>query len=407
MLVARVFSIRSYYSFSKLASIAVLVVLSFQCFSFLTHRKFTPWFSSASTSGRIAKYGTTGQREIALSDETFPPKIWQTSLTEFTSLNEQDQELVKSWTNLNPTWRYESITPRTEKTYVRTAFADQAEILDLFLNLQDGILKADMLRYLVLLKEGGVYCDSDTRAIKSISKWIPPEYQQAANLVIGVEYDTGYGDHWTDWTLDLQFTTTTILARPNHPLLHRTLKRLIQNINGLASLQNTTISQITPSFSQVLDTTGPAMFSRTVFDHLSRHGEPFTWLNVTRLQAPVLVEDILILPIIAFSSGQNHSRSGSPDDPSALAQHMFHGSWKHRHSAAEERRKKEAEKQTHEEAMEENRKAEEELKMKEEEKRKMAVEMMAKNFAPPIREGHQHQHHHHQHHEHEHENENG
>ena len=320
------------------------------------------------------------------------------------SLNEQDHELVKSWINLNPTWRYESITPGTEKTYVTTAFADQPEILDIFLNLQDGILKADMLRYLVLLKEGGVYCDSDTRAIKPISNWIPSEYKHATNLVIGVEYDIGYGDHWTDWTLDLQFTTTTILAKPNHPLLHRTLQRLVQNLIGLASLQNTTISQIIPSFSQVLDTTGPAMFSRTVHDYLSRHGEPFTWLNVTRLQAPLLIEDILILPITAFSSGQNHSGSGSPDDPAALVQHMFHGSWKHRHSAAEERRKKEAEKQSHEEAVEENRKAEEELRKKGEEKKKIAVEMMAKNFAP---EQHQHHQHHQHHHQHEHGNGNG
>lgn len=387
---------RTHSSFLRIAYAAVLVFITFQLFSLLTHHEFIFWISPVSISQRIAGYNVTGLTEIASLDKTFPRKIWQTSLNDFTSLSEEDKGLVKGWVDLNPTWRYESITPGTERTYVTTAFADKPEMLDIFLSLQDGILRADMLRYLVLLKEGGVYCDADTKALKPIHKWIPPEYQQVTNLVIGVEYDVGYGDHWADWTLDLQFTTTTILAKPNHPLLRQTINRLVENINGLASLQNTTVDQIIPSFSQVLDTTGPAMFSRTVYDYLSRNNDPFTWQNATRLQEPLLIEDILILPITAFSSGQKHSGARGPEDPSALVQHMFHGSWKHRHSAAEERRKKEAAKQSHEEAIEDNRKAEEELKRKGEEKRRKAAEMMAKNFAPHGAhrhgEAHQHQH---------------
>ena len=48
---------------------------------------------------------------------------------------------------------------------------------------------------------------------------------------------------------------------------------------------------------------------------------------------------VLILPINAFGSGQAHSNSGSPDEDTALVQHLFKGSWKadHPHKEAKQR----------------------------------------------------------------------
>lgn len=37
---------------------------------------------------------------------------------------------------------------------------------------------------------------------------------------------------------------------------------------------------------------------------------------------------VLILPIKVLGSGQMHSKSGCPDDSTALVQHLFKGSWK-------------------------------------------------------------------------------
>lgn len=57
--------------------------------------------------------------------------------------------------------------------------------------------KADMLRYLVLLAEGGVYSDADTRALKPLTRWAdsakdwnvekaPP---QPVRVIVSVEGD--------------------------------------------------------------------------------------------------------------------------------------------------------------------------------------------------------------------------
>ena len=44
---------------------------------------------------------------------------------------------------------------------------------------------------------------------------------------------------------------------------------------------------------------------------------------------------VLILPINAFGSGQAHSNSGSPEENTALVQHLFRGSWKVDHPRTE------------------------------------------------------------------------
>ena len=262
----------------------------------------------------------------------FPRKIWQTAKYGPAGLDEMDRAALRTWTKLNQKWRYEAVTQYGAETYVRERFAHRPELVEAFTDLQDPILHADLVRYLVLLGDGGVYSDLDTRALKPINDWIPAEYRRLANVVVGVEYDRLEGTRWMDWTLDLQFATWAILAKPGHALLDLTVQRVIDGLRRLAVKQGTTLAGVQPSFQDVLDTTGPALFTNAVFERLSyTTGTNFTWLNVTDLKIPRLVDDILILPITAFGNGQGHSNAGSPEEDLALVQHLFKGSWKGDH----------------------------------------------------------------------------
>ena len=49
---------------------------------------------------------------------------------------------------------------------------------------------------------------------------------------------------------------------------------------------------------------------------------------MTKLTSAKLIEDILILPINPFGSGQSHSNNGSLNDGTALVKHLFKESWK-------------------------------------------------------------------------------
>ena len=265
----------------------------------------------------------------------FPRKIWQTAKTSPGSMGEDDRKAVTSWTKMNQKYRYESMTAFSAESYVRERFASRPDLVEVFIDLQDAILRADLIRYLVLLSDGGVYSDVDTRALQPIDHWIPESLAPKVSVVVGVEYDVLDGNRWSDWTLDLQFCTWTMMSRAGHPLMEKAVERVVAGLKKLARKQGVTISGIKASYHDVLDTTGPALFTEAVFEYLTEKiGQPYTWKNVTNLKHEILVEDVLILPINAFGSGQAHSHSGSVEADDAYVSHMFKGSWKGDHPMA-------------------------------------------------------------------------
>lgn len=170
-------------------------------------------------------------------------------------------------------------------------------------------------------------------ALKPIEDWLPPAFKNHAGLVVGVEYDKLDGFRWLDWTMDLQFASWTVMAKPGHMLLELTVERVMERLKKLASKQGCTISEIKPSYHEVLATTGPGMFTEAVFEGLSyATGTDFGAHNLTGMTEARLVGDVVILPINAFGSGQGHSNSGDPDSDSAMVQHLFKGTWKKDHA---------------------------------------------------------------------------
>lgn len=270
------------------------------------------------------------------SEVGFPRKIFQTAPSSPATLPPDDWPAIQTWTDLNPNHRYEIMTHDTAESYIIEKFPHDPSIFETFSKIRDRILRADMIRYIVLLGDGGVYSDLDTKSHQPINKWVPEEYRDKANVVVGIEYDKLDGQRWLDWTLDLQFCTWAIMAKPSHPLLLKTVKHGISQINALAQKHGTSVSDLKVSFLEVLDTTGPAAFTRSVFAYLSEMlKEEFTWLNLTGMTEPRLVADVLILPINAFGSGQLHSNSRKPTDDDALVEHLFRGSWKANHAFPE------------------------------------------------------------------------
>lgn len=274
----------------------------------------------------------------AKSKNDFPRKIWQTAKTSAAGLSDAERAAIQTWVQLNQAHRYEVVTKLSAETYVLDKFADRPDILETFLSLQDKILRADLIRLLVLFAEGGVYSDLDTLVLEPIENWVPEEFQGRASLVCGVEYDALDGGRWADWTLDLQFATWAIMAKPGHMAFDIALETSMGRLRSIAAHQAKTEGgggrevPLKVSFKDVLDTTGPALFTNSVMEAIRiQTGQNFTWSNITGMRRPRLYGDVLILPINAFGSGQQHSKSGKPDDGTALVQHLFAGTWKTDH----------------------------------------------------------------------------
>ena len=270
----------------------------------------------------------------------FPRRIWQTAKTSAAGLGDNERKSIQTWVTKNQKHRYEVMTKHSVETYIYEHYADKPEIAETVLDLQDNMMRADLAKYLTLSAEGGVYCDLDTVLKKPIDTWVPEEFHGKANLVVGVEYDVLDGNRWADWTLDLQFASWAILAKPHHQAFDIALHSAVTRLKKIGAEQSKTVGDMHASYKEVLDSTGPALFTRSVMETIAIQTQTdFTWKNITGMTEPTLFGDVLILPINAFGSGQAHSHSGPGDGDDVLVNHLFAGSWKGDHPFKEEAEK--------------------------------------------------------------------
>ena len=264
--------------------------------------------------------------------QDFPLKIWQTAKTGVAAQDPGTRSSILSWIEQNPKHRYETITDGSSEIYIAKTFADKPEVVRDFLALQDPVLRADLLRYLMLYGDGGIYTDLDTVCLRPFHEWIPAAFKDEVNLIIGIEGDSLGGPLIPGFSQHVGLGQSTLATKPGHPMMERVIEHVLTQLRLLAETQNCTLSTIQAFYKDVIDTTGPGVFSETVYHGLSDiTGTNFTSSNLTGLKEPRLIGDVLILPVTAFAPGVPHSNAGGVEDESALVQHLYHGSWKADH----------------------------------------------------------------------------
>ncbi|KAE8849289.1 hypothetical protein HRS9122_03305 [Pyrenophora teres f. teres] len=166
----------------------------------------------------------------------FPSKIWQIWNDEpegdVKNFVELDQFSAK-WQSLNPNYQYESLNKTTGDEFVQTRFGHDEAIQKVYkLIEEDWIVRSDFLRYLALLKEGGVYTDKDTEPVVPIDEWVPLKFRGRCNIVVGIELDKRLGlPLWKDLPWTVQLAQFTILTKPNHPILRKAVNHVIENMS--------------------------------------------------------------------------------------------------------------------------------------------------------------------------------
>lgn len=129
------------------------IISTLFCFRFISLAKHSSQVCEASFDPVV--------ENVTVPSYQFPKKIWQTSKNGPAGLDPEDRHPIQSWVKLNQKHRFEILTAHTAESYVRDTFAHRPDIVEMFTELQDPILRADLIRYLVLLGDGGVYSDID------------------------------------------------------------------------------------------------------------------------------------------------------------------------------------------------------------------------------------------------------
>ncbi|PTB63451.1 glycosyltransferase family 32 protein [Trichoderma citrinoviride] len=294
-------------------------------------------FAGGGSPGQQQQQGRVG---AAQGRHLIPPSIWQIVLPKtqpyrwdlkHVRIDPRQLENTASWLAMNPDWQYTLIGQKGGDDFVNGHFGAHSRIAQVYHNLTNVGMKSDLLRYLVLGVQGGVYTDTDTVALKPVDAWIPAAARSRARLVVGIEFDRRDGGPWADIPHWLQFCQWTIAAAPGHPVFSKMVDRVLRSLDDLSAAHGLPVGQLHPESFEVMNSTGPAAWTDVVFEQLQEYNP---LLNDTQdlsfMEEPTLIGDILILPIDGFGMGQDHSQStndGSVPE-AAMMRHLFTGSWR-------------------------------------------------------------------------------
>jgi len=244
-------------------------------------------------------------------------------------------ETMKSWRDLNPTYKYVLWTDDTMEEFVREKADHQT-----FATYQalDFVQKSDLFRYLVLFHIGGVYADHDAECIQPVDNW---NIGVSAEIVVGIEaWGTSLQRKRLLWARNPQYCQWTLAAAPGHPILWSAVSRIREKVVSLGLSVPKFKGSVGgckeighKSCVQTLELTGPGQFSEGVAQYVRMFG-----VNPSETVAGMQVGTCLIVPINAFACGQTHSGSNLQcyKSKGVLVRHLFAGNWKKTGDVSEE-----------------------------------------------------------------------
>tara|TARA_B100000683_G_scaffold41731_1_gene37095 strand:+ start:4742 stop:6334 length:1593 start_codon:yes stop_codon:yes gene_type:complete len=232
-------------------------------------------------------------------------------------LSRKQRRFMQTWVDKNPGW---TIMRHTDTACLKEISNEAPSLLQHFEDFQNNAQKADICRYVVLYKYGGIYADIDVECLKPLDSWL----SDRVRLVIGLENDFQTVQVATvrSYARQRQYQQWFMAASSEHSMLRELIQRVqikLGEESGII-LYNTDRS--------TLERTGPGIWTDVVTAFLLR--------SVNKLQKradnckKVFSEETWILPQISTAMFPDELAGLSIDRKYAMfVLHHFQGSWKH------------------------------------------------------------------------------
>ena len=269
-----------------------------------------------------------------MSKHNFPRTLWQVWFTtpdgpDLATIMMENKHMIRTWTEPNPQWAHIMIDEKYANDFIARHFNAHPQIQQSFDKIQIPVLKADLLRLLVLYVYGGLYNDLDVECMRPIESWGLESLSDKVELVVGLEYDNFDKLDRPGWPDDVQIATWTILARANSNLLLKIALTMTEHLSRTMEDYLKARQPFALGDDGILDVTGPRGFTRALLEILSNEqGSRIAHAQLSMLDAPKILGGVCFLPVTAFACEQPHSRSGRWNDPTVLVMHHYHHSWK-------------------------------------------------------------------------------
>lgn len=168
-----------------------------------------------------------------LQSNLIPKHIYQTSKS--TKLTKSMGKAVESWTKLNPDYKYTFYNDEKAREFIEKNFTSR--VLSAYDKIIPGAYKADLFRYCLLYKYGGIYVDIKSVCLESLNKYIE-----------GVSFIAPIDTPWKGHYLYNGF----IASCAYHPFLKKAIEMVVSNVETRNYCKN------------MLDVTGPGLLGRSV-----------------------------------------------------------------------------------------------------------------------------------------------
>ncbi|CAG9461764.1 unnamed protein product [Pedinophyceae sp. YPF-701] len=235
------------------------------------------------------------------------PRIIHYTHRAYDDLHEDLKGYIDGCMRLNPGWEVRFYDDRDARDFVGGEFPGLVGAWDA---LDSPVQRADMFRYLVLLRYGGAYLDVDIECRLPFETVIDTERDA---LVAGIEnaFETPEQASTRTYARTVQVVQWSILAAPGHPALRLAASHIARTATFRIAQDDD---------RNTLERTGPGAWSDALARYMSRSAS----------LAPGCAWPVRLLPRVAmgnFPSGLDGLPAHSPGE---VLVHHFEGSWKRR-----------------------------------------------------------------------------
>ena len=168
-----------------------------------------------------------------------PKVIYQTFKTK--KLSKEMNNIVDSWKLHNTNYEYILYDDNDCEKFIKSFF--NTKVINAYYKLRHNALRADLWRYCILYKYGGVYADLDTLCLDSIDNFITNKTE------IMVPKDLGNSYH---------IFNAFIAVVPNHTIMYYCIKKIINNVENKVD------------YRDKRDVAGPGVLGKSINKYLNR-----------------------------------------------------------------------------------------------------------------------------------------
>lgn len=197
------------------------------------------------------------------------PRIIHLTASDLCNLAPPIQDNITQLRKINPGWEIRLYDDTDIKTYLSKYFGGTVLAAFSKINPKYGAARADFFRYLVILREGGVYLDIKSAAKKPLVNVILPD-----DTLLLSHWHNGPGELYEGWGLHPELSHVPggeyqqwhIVASAGNPLIRAVVKRTLSNI------ENYDVATYGVGQMGVLRVTGPICYTLAIEPLKATHG---------------------------------------------------------------------------------------------------------------------------------------